>query len=118
MRMSALLNQFEQLLIEGPADVFEFISSNPDSSHEEQLAVVLLDQKKRWQSAAPKLVEEYLRQLPHLANLPKAVVTLAAAEFEAQSDTKTKPKIKDFAHRFPEVAEHKASTDPGRWSNN
>ena len=103
--MSALLNQFEQLLIEGPADVFEFISSNPDSSHEEQLAVVLLDQKKRWQSAAPKLVEEYLRQLPHLANLPKAVVTLAAAEFEAQSDTKIKPKIKDFADRFPEVAE-------------
>ena len=32
-------------------------------------------------------------------------MALAAAEFEAQSNTETKPDVQDFTKRFPEVAE-------------
>jgi len=57
--MSALQHQLEQLLSSGPVDIFDFLSSNPDSSHEEQLAIVLLHQKRSWQSSNPKLVEGF-----------------------------------------------------------
>ena len=102
--MSSLQKQFAQLLSNGPVDVFDFLGSNRDSKLEEQLEVLLLDQKRSWQTAAPKLVEEYLRQLPHMAKRPEAVVALAAGEFEAQTNTETKPSIEALTSRFPAVA--------------
>ncbi len=103
--MFDLRHQFEQLLNDGPADVFEFLSAHADAPNEEQLSVVLLDLKRRWEAAVPISVEVYLHQLPHLREADNAVVALATAEFEAQSNAKTNPSREEFAARFPEVAD-------------
>ena len=49
-----------------PPDVFIFLSRQDSSCSNERLAVLLMDQRKRWHSHQPINVEEYLHRLPEL----------------------------------------------------
>ena len=87
----------------GTPDVFEFLSQHPSLPLAERLQVVLGDQKQRWQTGSPLLVEDYLGQLPDLATDSSCKIQLATGEFEARQDTDSAVDIDQFTSRFEDI---------------
>ena len=58
-----LLQEYQQLLSNGPIDLFAFLSSRPQSSYESRLKVILHDLQERWKAGRPLKVEEYIERV-------------------------------------------------------
>lgn len=86
-------------------DVFAFLRDAPDPTHQDRLAVLLVDQSHRWRSEQPLLVEEYLEAFPDLASDQDAKIELAVGEFKAQSDSGQSPDVEAFVARFVDLGD-------------
>ena len=71
----------------------------------QKLAVVLEDQKHRWQTDSPLKVEDYLTNLPDLAADPRIKIELAVGEYQARQDGDTSPSIDEFTSRFDDISD-------------
>lgn len=85
-----------------PPDVFAFLNQNPDFNASEKLAVLLLDQQRRWRTSHPLKVEDYLNRIPDVAGDPEYKLQLAVGEFQARQESGDLPSLDEFVTRFPE----------------
>jgi len=85
-------------------DVFRFIEQHADSGPSQKLAVLLQDQKLRWQTERPLRVEDYLAGIPDFASDTDIKLTLAVGEFQARRDGETSPSIDEFTARFADIS--------------
>ncbi len=100
-----LIEQYETLWnsAENAPDVFEFLSQHGDSTKAERLAVLLLDQRKRWVAGKPITVEEYLQRLPELAKEPDCKLELAVGEYQVRQKSAQWPSVQEFLSRFSDI---------------
>ncbi|MFM7056879.1 MAG: hypothetical protein ACKO2P_08140, partial [Planctomycetota bacterium] len=111
--MSRLAAELERLWASGnqPPDLVSWWSSlstatapNPPSPHE-LLQALTLDQQRRWQTAAPWLVEDYLARLPSLpAGIPWTL-ELAISEVSARARAGRPASMDELVTRFPDLAD-------------
>ncbi len=52
---------------ESAPDIVSFVRQHPDAVSEQVLAVLTCDQRRRWTTTQPLLVEDYLARLPELS---------------------------------------------------
>ena len=97
--------QFEALWESGdsPPDVFAFLQQHHGSDASDILAVLLQDQRHRWQTDQPLKVEDYLAQFPDLADDPDCKLNLAVGEFQARQNGESSPSVDEFASRFADI---------------
>ncbi len=88
-----------------PPDVFAFLAQCGDLKPTEQLAVLLADQLRRWQTDQTLRVEEYTARLPDLAGDPDIKLRLAVGEFLARQSAGTLPSIDEFMSRFADISD-------------
>lgn len=102
-----LLEPFQSLWesADSPPDVFAFLDEHPHAQPEEQLAVLRLDQQRRWKTDQPIGVEDYLAQLPALAADPHGKLELAVGEFQARQNGESSPSLEEFLSRFADVSD-------------
>ena len=100
-----LTEQFEALWDSGdsPPDLVSFLEQHGPSADDDVVAVVLLDQKRRWKTDSPLKVEDYLSVIPGLADHADIQLQLAVGEFQAQQESDTVPNIREFTERFGEI---------------
>ena len=105
--LSQLAAEFAVLWETGdtPPDVFAFLRDVPDPTHQDRLAVLLVDQSYRWRTEQPLSVEEYLAAFPELASDQDAKIELAVGEFKAQSDSGRSPDVDVFVARFTDLGD-------------
>jgi WD40 repeat protein/serine/threonine protein kinase len=87
-------------------DVASFLARAGDVAPGQLVAVLLIDQRERWQAGETIVVEQYLRRFPLLEDNRDALLDLVYGEFllrEQQGDT---PPLADYQRRFPQVADH------------
>ncbi len=97
--------QFEALWesSNSPPDVFEFLDHHNDSDASARLAVVLLDQRRRWQTKEPLRVEDYLGRVPDLASHLEFKLELVLGEFFARKERDPSTSIDEFESRFSDL---------------
>ncbi|WP_166822451.1 protein kinase domain-containing protein [Thalassoroseus pseudoceratinae] len=88
-----------------PPDVFKFLAQQNGLGIAQQLAVLLEDQKHRWQTNFPLRVEDYLANLPDLAADPRIKLELAVGEYQARQQGDTSPSIDEFTSRFADISD-------------
>ncbi len=88
---------------DSPPDVFTFLQQHQGSDAADILAVLLQDQRHRWQTDQPLKVEAYLAHFPDLADDPDCQLNLAVGEFQARQNGETSPDIAEFASRFADI---------------
>jgi serine/threonine-protein kinase len=82
-------------------NVWDFLQRAGDLSPRQRAAVLLIDQRERWQRGEPVLVEEYLSREPSLRSEAAAVVDLAYGEFLQRCDRGERPSPQEYLDRFP-----------------
>ena len=102
-----LTEQFEALWDSGdsPPDLVSFLGQHGASAGDDVVAVVLLDQQRRWKTDSPLKVEDYLSFVPSLAGQADIHLRLAVGEFEARQGSGTVPNIHEFTERFGEISD-------------
>ncbi len=102
-----LAKQFGELWesSDSPPDVFAFLELHEGSSGSDILAVLLQDQRCRWQTAQPLKVEDYLQQFPGFAADRDYKLNLAVGEFRARQNSATLPSVAEFESRFGDIRE-------------
>src|SRR5436309_192984 len=97
-----LANEFAVLWesSDSPPDVFAFLQQHSDASSPDKQSVLLYDQQRRWHTARPLKVEDYLAHLPNLTADPDLKLQLAVGEFQARQNGDTNPNIDEFTSRF------------------
>lgn len=90
---------------DAPPDVFSLLALHGGLSAEQTLALVLTDQRYRWNSDQPLTVEDYLNRLPELATQTEAKLQLIVGEFASRASGGAPPRIDEFAERFAELGE-------------
>ena len=100
-----LTEQFAALWDSGdsPPDLFSFLEQHDASADADVVAVVLLDQKRRWKTDSPLMVEDYLSGVSGLAGQPGIQLELAVGEFRARQALDTVPDVHEFTERFGEI---------------
>jgi hypothetical protein len=83
----------------------EFLSHFRTPAPDALLAVLLVDQRERWQIGERIPVEAYLRRFPAIEADPEAVVELAYAEWLLREGAGDRPALAEFGSRFPPLAE-------------
>ena len=102
-----LTEQFESLWDSGdsPPDLVSFLEQHGASAGDDVVAVVLLDQQRRWKTDSPLKVEEYLSFIPGLAGQADIQLRLAVGEFQARQGSETVPNIHEFTERFGAISD-------------
>jgi len=100
-----LTEEWESLWDSGdlPPDLVSFVEQHAASAEDDLVAVVLLDQKRRWKTDSPLKVEDYLSVIPGLADHADSQLQLAVGEFQARQESDTVPNIREFTERFGEI---------------
>jgi WD40 repeat protein len=83
-------------------DVAEFLAGFPRLGMTEVVAVLLVDQRERWQLGERIPAESYLRRFPFLEGNSEAVVELAYGEFLLREQRGEQPALQEYLWRFPE----------------
>jgi WD40 repeat protein len=68
------------------------------------LALLLADQRRRWQAGRPVAVEAYLERQPALRDDPDAVLDLVYNEVILREQRGEKPRAEEYLERFPRRA--------------
>ena len=107
-----LAQRFEQLwdAAVDPPDLMQFIRRNAIASSMELLTIVRIDQQRRWRSAVPWSVEDYLEKLPQLLALSTAGGSdtrqqLLMGEYLARRASALPLEMEEVRSRFPEVVD-------------
>ena len=66
------------------------------------MAAIVTDQEHRWNTDQPLQVEDYLAQLPRLADDADCKLQLAVGEFQARQNSGSALSVEEFATRFPD----------------
>ncbi len=82
-------------------DVAEFLAGFACLGPTEMVAVLLIDQRERWQVGERIPTENYLRRYPGLAADAEAVVELAYGEFLVREENGEQPTLAEYQGRFP-----------------
>ncbi len=69
-----------------PPDVFAFVQQHNGLDASDILAILLQDQRHRWQTDQPLKVEDYLAHFADLADDADCKLNLAAGEFQARQN--------------------------------
>ena len=88
-----------------PPDVFSFLRQHRQIDSASILDVLALDQKSRWQTDQPLSVEDYLAELPAIADDKDAKLRLAIGEFEARQRGGSPASVAEFASRFADISD-------------
>ncbi len=88
----------------GPGDVFSFLAAHPEASLEEQLELLLVDQRLRWQrKKEPHGVEVYFERCPAVAANDQLKLRLIVGEYRCRRQFDSGFDPTEFARHFPEV---------------
>jgi serine/threonine protein kinase len=100
-----LVDQFIALWEAGdsPPDVFRFLEEHSEAPHDEQVAVLLVDQTRRWRSGAARQVEEYLEKCPEIVSDENLKLELIVEEYRHRHEQGRKTDVESFLERFPDV---------------
>jgi WD40 repeat protein/tRNA A-37 threonylcarbamoyl transferase component Bud32 len=82
-------------------DVGEFLAGLPDLGGTEMVAVLLVDQRERWQVGERVPAESYLRRFPALESASETVVELAYGEYLLREERGERPCLDEYLWRFP-----------------
>src|ERR1700722_16930499 len=93
------LSQFWRQVQHG--DVGEFLAGFADLPVTELVAVLLVEQSKRWQRGERIPAEHYLRRFPSLEDDGEAVVEMAYGEFLLREEYGERPSLDEYLYRFP-----------------
>lgn len=88
-----------------PPDVVTFLRARQFDDAQQWLAVLRVDQKFRWRTPRPLLVEDYLSALPDLPPGVEWKLQLAIGEFEARQDTNSPLDEREFSSRFSDISD-------------
>jgi serine/threonine protein kinase len=86
-------------------DVRHYLAGAGAVSRGDLLAVLLVDQQRRWQAGEAVPAEDYLEQFPALRQAPEDAVELIAGEFRLRQDSGEHPAAGEYQRRFPSWAE-------------
>ena len=86
-------------------DVFAFLTARKLSGTDEMLAVLLLDQRYRWQTEMPLKVEDYLARLPDVGLCTEAKLQLVLSEYLLRQSHAQAPSVDEFVARFSDLAD-------------
>ncbi|HEY3969133.1 MAG TPA: protein kinase [Planctomycetaceae bacterium] len=100
-----LLDQFSMLWDSDGSvpDVVAFLNQCPDCDDFQKVAILLLDQRRRWETSQPLRVEDYLARFPDLGRDPGAKLQLALGEFLTLRNCGTPTSVDDFVFRFADI---------------
>ena len=100
-----LVLQFEQLwnTTSTPPDVFAFLQRHNSADAGQRLAVLLVDQQRRWRTDSPLRIEDYFAGLPDLSGNVDWRRQLAIGEFRARRLTNRPLSIPEIDSRFPDL---------------
>jgi WD40 repeat protein/serine/threonine protein kinase len=85
-------------------DVGDFLADFAGLEATEVVAVLLVDQRERWQIGERIPAESYLRRFPALESDAEAVVELAYGEFLLREERGERPALDEYLWRFPTQA--------------
>ena len=88
----------------GRPDVRSFLAEWPGLGLGDILAVLRVDQRRRWLSGQPVEIAAYLRQFPTLRNDPEAVFELLYNELLIREELGERPDPREYAEAFPDLA--------------
>jgi len=88
---------------DSPPDVFRFLEEHSEATQDEQAAVLLVDQARRWRSGAVRHVEEYLEKCPEIVSDENLKLELIVAEFRHRHKQGRKTDVESFLDRFSDV---------------
>ena len=99
------VEEFESLWESGQGvpDVFEYLEQHPGLSLDDQLAILLADQRLRWKTNTPLKVEDYLHRLPTIAGDSDCKFKLAITEFQSRLQSGSAPSVDEYTSRFEDV---------------
>lgn len=100
---TALWNQIE--VAQEPPDIARFLQANGIAAGDEQLEVLLIDQRFRWRRGCELSVEQYLELAPEVDAVDSLKVSLIVGEFEAASAGGRDPSVAAYLKRFPYVCD-------------
>ncbi len=105
----SLVNRLHQfwspVSVSSPPDLKEIFSDCSRIASAELLEALRLDQRQRWRSSQPLLVEQYLTIL---SGLPPGIdwrLELAVGEFDARQDSDQPVSADELSSRFPELGD-------------
>jgi len=103
----SLVQEFESIWNSTPAsaDVFAFLRQQKAADADQWLAVLVLDQQRRWSQGSPLLVEDYLARLPDRPAGIDWKLQLAIGEFQARRNSQKPLGIEEISSRFPELSD-------------
>ena len=124
--MSQLADQYREYYQSG-SSLAEFLRSNPSSSAEEKVAILLTDQFLCWQASAPRAVSAYSEWIAEHALPPSIWLSLVTEEFGYREEqggeldlqrfledcSQLPVEAKEFAHQLAEEHEPSVSTPEG-----
>src|SRR5262249_2618737 len=83
------------------SDLSGFLAELVDLPTAEQVAVLLIDQRERWQRGERIPAEAYLRRFPTLEAQSEAGVELAYGEVRRREHSGEQPTLEEYQWRFP-----------------
>jgi len=87
-----------------PTDVGDFLRSGGRVSPTELVDVLRVDQEQRWAAGERVLAEAYLERFQDLRGEEEAALELIYAEFVLREGRGERPRLEEYAQRFPEHA--------------
>ncbi len=103
---AALAEELSRLWRQGQQPGVAAFLAQAGALRPDQLAAVLLvDQRQRWQRGERLGVEIYLQAYPTLGAEPEAVLDLIYGEYLLRREQEEVPTLSEFARRFPEYAQ-------------
>jgi tetratricopeptide (TPR) repeat protein len=86
-------------------DVGDFLAAAGPLSPNEAVAVLLVEQRERWQRGQRTLAETYLARHAELQQDPEAVLALLYGEFLLRLELGDQPALAEYRQRFPAYAD-------------
>ena len=95
-------------------DVRTFLASTEKLTAEQMVAVLLVEQRERWQRGERIFAETYLAWYPELQANAEAAVELIYGEFLLRAQSGETPLLADYQQRFPAYGAARTSR-PATW---
>ena len=102
---TGMIDRFVMLWQAGdPApDVFAFLNAQANLGVDDQLTIVFCDQRNRWATDRPFLVEDYLAKLPELAANPGCAFDLVLGEIAVRRFRGLPARVDEYLARFDDL---------------
>lgn len=100
-----LVGRFEEQWRSGRSpDVIDYLEQIGSVSVYDRLTILQLDQRFRWRSGEPMLVEAYAARLAWLGQNPDLLLELLVSEYDARIAASGTVTLEEYEQRFPALA--------------